>query len=346
MIRVVLAESQASVREVMLRVLQADPEIDVVGTASTGADALRLTKQLRPSAVVMAVRMPTLDGFEAAKQIMIETPTPIVLVASNPGFPELELSAEALRAGALALVSVPPQAAGDGAEAAQRQFTSTIKALSQVKVVRRWRERTRPESRESSPARGTPARIVAVAASTGGPAALQAILSQLPATFPTPIMVVQHISTGFINDFVTWMNNISLLTVKIATEGEGLAASTVYVAPDDRHLGVAAGHRVLLSSAAPVGGFRPSATFLFESVAKAFGSAALGVILTGMGSDGVDGLRCIQAARGTVVAQDESSSVVFGMPRAAIEAGVVNRTLTLADITSELLTMVQAAREA
>jgi two-component system chemotaxis response regulator CheB len=182
---------------------------------------------------------------------------------------------------------------------------------------------------------------VAIAASTGGPPALQKLLGRLPRDFPAPILLVQHIASQFTGGFAAWLDSVVPLTVKVATAGEPLQPSTVYVAPEQRHLGVSRnGLSVLLSDEPPVGGFRPSGTYLFESVARAFGNAVVGLILTGMGRDGVDGLQALWAAGGMVWAQDEASSVVFGMPGAAVAEGLVDRVLPLHGMASALLALV------
>jgi two-component system chemotaxis response regulator CheB len=179
--------------------------------------------------------------------------------------------------------------------------------------------------------------VVAIGASTGGPAALQRILGDLPPHFPPPILIVQHISAGFMGGFLQWLGTVCALPVKAAVQDETLMPSTIYVAPDDRHLGVTDRTRIQLSGAPAIDGFRPSATFLFQSVAKAFGPASLHVILTGMGRDGVAGLEVAHAAGATVIAQDEASSVVFGMPGPAVAAGVVDRIVPLDAVAQELL---------
>jgi two-component system chemotaxis response regulator CheB len=174
----------------------------------------------------------------------------------------------------------------------------------------------------------TRARVVAIAASTGGPPALSQILSELPADFRAPVLVVQHIAEGFAEGLAKWLGASSRLAVKVAEEGEQLAPGHVYLAPDGRHLGVR-GDVVELSDAPPIDGFRPSGSYLFESVAKSFGPAALGLILTGMGRDGVRGLAALRAAGGTVVAQDQDSSVIFGMNGEAVLAGLTDEVLPL-----------------
>jgi two-component system chemotaxis response regulator CheB len=217
--------------------------------------------------------------------------------------------------------------------------------MAEVKVVRRWRSAAPPAvpSRQGLPRPaevGVPLRLVCIAASTGGPEALQRLLVELPGDFPAPLLVVQHITPGFTAGLATWLNSVCDLRVKLADNGEALAAHTVYLAPDDRHLTVARPGHVVLSSAPPVGGFRPSASPLFESAARLYGRATAAVILTGMGEDGVAGLHAVRQGGGRIFAQDEKSCVVFGMPGAAVAAGLPDAVLSPGAIAAHLLQLL------
>lgn len=333
-IRVVVAEDSVTTRELLVELLSTDPAVEVVGEAKNGIEALELTARLRPDVVTMDIEMPGMNGFEATKRIMVEAPTPIVIVSASVDDRQVEVSMHALRAGAVAVLPKPHGPSHPDYAATERQFLTTIKSMSQVKVVRRWRE-AEPPARPRPTVATSPAvaiRVVAIATSTGGPAALQRILSDLPGDLPVPVLVVQHIADGFVQGMASWLNASSPLTVKVAEEGEPLLPGVAYVAPDERHLSVAPGSRIALSGAPAVGGFRPSASVLFESVAARFGNATLALILTGMGSDGVAGLRAVRDGGGTIIAQDQETSVVFGMPAAAIEAGLADVVLPLFDI--------------
>jgi two-component system chemotaxis response regulator CheB len=334
MIRVLVAEDSATVRTLLVAVLNSDPEIQVVGEACDGVEAVALTQHLRPDLVTMDVRMPRMDGLAATKEIMIAAPTPIVIVSGSTQLHDTESAMHALRCGALAVLGKPPGPESPAFEEAARQLVATVKAMAQVKVVRHWRPRVRPTG---PPVLDAPrATVVAVATSTGGPAALNQVLGDLPGDFPLPILVVQHITPGFVPGLAAWLNTVCDLRVKEAEPGELLAPRTVYLAPDGRHLGVT-GRSVALSDAAPVGGFQPSATVLFESVARAYGAGTVALILTGMGEDGVEGLRAVRRVGGTVIAQDEQSSVVFGMPGAAIAAGLADTSLSIKAIAPRLV---------
>jgi len=340
-IRTLVAEASSANRALLVGALRSDPDIEVVGEARSGLEAVEMTKKLLPDIVTMDVRMPQLDGFEATRQIMVESPTPIVVVSSSVDVRDVEASMHALRAGALTVVPMPEGPESPAFEETTRRFVETVKSLSQVKVVRRWpRRETGSEAPAPTVANARP-RVVAIGASTGGPAAISRILSELPGDFPVPILVVQHISRGFIEGVAAWMNTAGALRVKVAQDGEPLEARKVYLAPDGRHLGVAPDRRTIrISDEAPIGGFRPSATHLFESVAKTFGSAAVAVILTGMGRDGVDGLRKVREEGGHIIGQDEKTAVVYGMPGAAADAGLVDLRLPIDEIAFRIVEKV------
>jgi two-component system, chemotaxis family, protein-glutamate methylesterase/glutaminase len=343
MIRILVVDDSATARALLVEILHGDPHIQVVGEARDGLEGVELTRQLRPDLVTMDVRMPRLDGFAATKEIMIAAPTPIVIVTANFKEREVEAAMHSLRTGAVAVLHKPVGPESPNFEKEATEFLATIKAMAQVKVVRHWGPPPRPGSPEGrAPRRDRELKpIVTIAASTGGPAALHGILSRLPGDFPAPILIVQHNAPGFMSGLVNWLNGNCDLTVKVATQGEPLRAHTAYFAPDEFHLGVSDRGTVLLSAAPPVGGFRPAATFLFDSAAKVFGASVLALILTGMGEDGVEGLRAVREAKGWILAQDESSSVVWGMPGAAVAAGLADLVLPLDAIPVRLLEIVR-----
>ncbi len=345
MLRVLVAEDSPTTRALLVAILASDPEIEVIGEAHDGMQAVELTQSLRPDLVTMDIRMPRLNGFEATKEIMITAPTRIVIVTASTLAREIETSMHALRAGALTVLPKPKGPQDADFEQSAAQFLASIKAMSQVKVVRHWRPASGPAPARTqvAPARTLPAtkgRVVALATSTGGPAALHRLLSGLPAEFPVPLLVVQHITPGFIGGLADWLNKVTGLRVKVAEDGEALLPSTVYFGPDDRHLGIAAKGKIALTRTPPRGGFRPSGNCLFESAAQVYGAATVAVVLTGMGDDGVEGLRAARRVGGYVLAQDEKSSVVYGMPGAAVATGLVDQVLPLDDIPGRLVELV------
>jgi two-component system chemotaxis response regulator CheB len=345
MIRVLVADDSPTARALLVAILTSDPDIEVVGEARDGVEAVEKTQALRPDVVTMDLRMPRLDGFEATKEIMITAPTRIVIITASALAGEVEGSMHALKAGALTVLPKPAGPQDPDFEVSARQLLSTIKAMSQVKVVRHWRPTSGPGPAPAAAGRAPPgpqvrSRVVVLATSTGGPAALHRLLSALPADFPVPLLAVQHITAGFITGLADWLNKSSELRVKVAEDGEPLVPGTVYFAPDDRHLGISPQGAVALACTPPVGGFRPSGTSLFEAAARVYGAAAVAVILTGMGDDGVAGLRAVRRAGGRILAQDEQSSVVFGMPAAAAAEGLADQVLPLEEIAPRLLEFV------
>jgi two-component system, chemotaxis family, protein-glutamate methylesterase/glutaminase len=341
-VRVLVVDDSATSRLLLVGILRADNGIDVVGEAADGFAAVEMVKQLHPDIVTMDVRMPGLDGFAATKRIMVEAPTPILIITSvDPR--ALSVSLEAVRVGALAVHAKPRSLMAAGFDEEARELVRQVKAMSRVKVVRHHRMEPVPArvmaALPAAARHGVPAQVVAIAASTGGPAALHRILTALPEDFPVPILAVQHMSRGFAAGFADWLDLASPLRVKLATPGEALRAGTVYLGVDDHHLGVSPARRIHLSTVPAVGGFRPSGTVLFESVAAAFGRSALAVILTGMGRDGVDGLRAIRKAGGRTIAESEATAIVYGMPAAAVNAGLADFVLPLDDVGAAMKAM-------
>ena len=317
-IRIVVADDSPTDRALLIALCEQDPEITVVGEAKDGAQAIHLTRRLRPALVLMAVHMPGVDGLEATKAIMRDTPTPIIMVTAGTTSNDVEAGLSAIRFGALTVVPKPTGPGLAGHRQSAERLTSMVKALADVKVIQR-RIRTDPSATHRLDPR---ARILAVAASTGGPAALCGFLQHLPATLPIPVVVVQHLVPGFLSGLVDWLRAEVPFPVKQAARNEVLQPGTVYLAPDGMHLEVTAQLRAVLTDAPPVAGFRPSASVLFDSIARTSGAAGIAVVLTGMGQDGLTGARELHAAGGLVLAQDEQTCAVFGMPRVVIEAGI------------------------
>ena len=351
MIRVLVAEDSPTARELIVQMLESDPELRVVSQAKDGIEAVAMADRLRPDLITMDVQMPGMDGLSATQAIMTRFPTPIIIVSSQADLRQAELSLEATRAGALIVLPKPVGPNAPGFAAQRDQLVSMAKAMSKVKVVRRWSSTgdrvltppSMPRISERTSGRQR-AQIVAIAASTGGPAAIRDILATLPKEFPVPIVVVQHIAKGFVGPLAHWLDGAGPLRVTVANEGDALRPATVYIAPDDSHLGVAASRSgaltVALSKEPPIGSFRPSGTHLFESVAAAAGAGVVAAILTGMGDDGVRGLQAVRLAGGRVIAQDEASCVIYGMPREAVRAGIVDIISPLSDIAGHLTQVV------
>jgi two-component system chemotaxis response regulator CheB len=347
MIRVVLAEDSDTCRALLTAVLESDSQLRIVGQAHDGEAALTLTQQLRPDVVVMDAFMPVMDGFAATRNIMLRCPTPIVIVSASLNVAHVAASMRALAAGALTLLPKPVSPAAPGFEELAQSFVRTVRAMADVKVVRRFHHQplagatpTLLPASQQVDGRVRP-RMIGIGASTGGPAALQRVLSDMQSEVPVPIAVVQHIARGFVEGLAGWLDAVTPHRVRVATHGEQLQPGTVYLAPDDHQLWITRRGTVDLSRRAAVGGFLPSASVLFSALAESYGASALGVIMTGMGQDGVDGLRELRATGAHVLAQDEETSVVFGMPAAAIAAGLVDAVLPLPMIGPRLFQLAR-----
>ena len=370
MIRVLVAEDSSAARLLIVSLLESDPDIEVVGQVSDGAAAVEEARRLHPDVVTMDIHMPVMDGLAATARIMNERPIPIVVVSSTVDRADVASTFDAMKAGALVALPKPGSGSDPRSLAERAIFTSTVKAMAGVKVVRRWSsavdrvgppperqdtsanipvadrpDATRIESASAPPSRSSPSgpiSLVAIAASTGGPTALQTILSALPPDFPAPIVLVQHIARGFLDGFAHWLDGECALRVQVSRAGEKLEPGTVYVAADDVHLGVSAIRQIASIHTGPVNGFRPSASVLFESAANAYGAGLVCVILTGMGSDGVSGLRRVKERHGYVIAQDEPTSLIYGMPGEAVKARVVDVSLPLDRIAGRLAQLAEA----
>lgn len=327
-VRVLVVEDSAVTREYLAYLLGEDPALEVVGTARDGLEALAQAERLKPDLILMDVYMPRRNGYEATRQIMERVPTPIVMMTASLGGEEASMTFEALKAGALAIVGKPGGLSHQDRERSAGQLLATVKLMAQVKVVRRWPQRDRRASAPTpSIAPGRKVRIIAIGASTGGPAALAEILRELPHDLTVPITVVQHITPGFIAGMAEWLGRETGLTVKVAEPGEGVSPGRVYLAPTGLQMGLTHTGRISLTQALGDEGFCPSASYLFRSVAEVYGPSAIGILLTGMGRDGAAGLQRLREAGGVTVAQDEESSVVFGMPGEAIRLGAAEYVL-------------------
>lgn len=327
MIRIVVAEDSAVTRELLVELLGGEPGLDVVGVACNGEEAVQLVERLEPDVVVMDVHMPLLDGLGATRLVMERAPTRVLLVSASSSQLENERGFEALRAGAVMLMRKPSGPDHPDFEAAARELVATIRLVADVKVIRRWPRREARAPHAHPALRRGPIRLVAVGASTGGPPAIAEILSLLPGDLPCPVLVVQHIAPEFAEGFTKWLGKQTALHVKPAVAGERVQPGTVYVAADPYQLGLDTGEVIRLAREPSENGFAPSVSYLFRSVAEVYGSAAIGVLLTGMGRDGADGLHRLREAGGVTIAQDEESSVVFGMPGEAIRLGAAEHVL-------------------
>jgi two-component system, chemotaxis family, protein-glutamate methylesterase/glutaminase len=315
--RVLICEDSKTYAAGLSRLLERDPEIDVVGVCETAEQAIARLPTLKPDLVTMDLELPGMSGAEAIEQIMGVLPVPI-LVLSGHVERRSQTALQALAAGALDALPKADLDLSDPDGAAAQALRQRIKLLSGVKVIRHPRARL---SRRKAPASWSrSASVIGICASTGGPQALAALLAALPATFPIPILIVQHISAGFIDGFVRWLDSEVPLPVQLAVP-DRTPQPGVWIAPEDAHLILTKNGRIALDETTVNGHHRPSGDMLLRSLAAAAGQNAVAVVLTGMGRDGADGLADVRRAGGFTIAQDEATSAIFGMPRAAPESG-------------------------
>lgn len=341
-ITVLLVDDSPLALAVLRNIIDSVPGMKVVGTARDGEEALAAVERLNPGVVCTDLHMPRMDGLTLVREIMATSPRPILVVSVSVQVEDRDNAFALLEAGALDLC---PKPRGDGTidELKFRdELVRKIRVIAGVQVFTRWKrsaaEPAKPPAVASpGPLRGLGrVRLVAIGASTGGPVALRDILCELPATLPVPVLCVQHINEEFLGSFVAWLQTHTRLRLKLAGDGEACSAGKIYFPPGDCHLEVDGEHRLRLSAAPPVDGHRPSVTATFRSVARHYRDAALGVLLTGMGVDGAEGLADIARAGGVTIAQDEATSVVFGMPGHAVALGAAQHVLALREIAQVL----------
>ncbi len=335
MIRVLIADDSKVVRMLLRALIENENDFDVVGEAENGLEAVELTKRLRPNVVTMDIRMLVMDGFEATQKIMSECPTPILVVSASVNDEDLKIAFNALQAGALGVIEKPPGLHGDDYETVKQDLINCLRAYHDIKVVTR---RVRTDTAERKPVQSMDDgfenissgkvlnEMVAIGASTGGPALLGEILSALPVNLPSPVVIVQHISEGFTHGLATWLNDVCKLIIKVAEQGEVLRPGVVYIAPYGTHSTIERRDGILhlkLIKPSEKSGFCPSVDELFKSTSEVCPGHAIGVLLTGMGSDGAQGLLKLRQSNCVTIAQDEETSVVYGMPKQAELLGAV-----------------------
>lgn len=355
-LRVVIADDSSLARGLLRDFLEGEDDIEIVGEAANGRQAVELARELKPNLITMDLEMPVMSGLDAIGEIMTSKAVPILVVSSVA---DAHNALEAIGRGALEVVGKPdytPEQAAD--------FVAKVRMLAGVSVITRMRPRPAllplapvlpggvPSAGDFSASAPTFSaaplflpdspfshytRIFAIASSTGGPQALAQILPALPANFPCPVVIAQHISDGFAGGMADWLGSLCRVPVRLVAEGDLLRPGVVHISPSERHFCITPNRRVTLLERAPLDVYRPSCDHLLSSVADVFGRQAIGIILTGMGSDGAQGMARIREQGGTTLAQDEASSVIFGMNRVAIEGGAVQQVLPVDAIAAEML---------
>jgi two-component system chemotaxis response regulator CheB len=341
-IRVVIVDDSLVAREMLSQILSSDAGIEVVGSAKDGREGVDMVAALKPDLVTMDIHMPKMDGLAAVEHIMAYTPTPVLVVSSSVHGTGTGRAFDALALGALEVMKKPEPRDWEDLERIGRDIIRRVKLLSRVKVITHLSGRKRAGDRAAAsplaPAavRRVARTLVAIGSSTGGPSALMTVLRGLPKEFPLPILIAQHIAEGFIPGLVEWLDGGCEVSVREAGDGDTPKAGVAYLAPTGRNLEFD-GSVMRFAKPGPGQLYIPSADTLFSSVAHSLKGHAIGVILTGMGNDGAKGLKEMRDAGAATVGQDEETSTVFGMPRAAAELGAVSTVLPIQAIGAEIV---------
>ena len=343
MIRIVIIEDSNVVANLLKIIIEQQPDMQVIGHAANGRDGVRMVAELRPDLVTMDIRMPEMDGFEATREIMHNHPVPIVVVSSAVNDLELRTTFRAIEEGALWVIEKPPAIDAPGFEKIRRDLIDTLRAMATVPVMRKRHRDSAFCTRPAAPAGRIRAyEIVVVGTSTGGPKALADLLHTLPGHFPLPIVVVQHISPGFVSGLAVWLQEQTRLRVKLAENNEALLPGTVYIAPDGQHLEVhraAARLQARFRAGHKDSVFCPAINPLFESTAHSCGHNAIGLLMTGMGCDGATGLLALRRSGSHTLAQDPADCSVSSMPQAALGLEAVDEVARIDELGQKLVSL-------
>lgn len=344
-LRILIADDSATARHHLHSLISDIPEMEVVGLARDGEEAVQMTLELKPDVVSMDIRMPNVDGLEATRRIMQDCPTPVVVVSALVET-DIDLSFQAIDAGALAVVEKPPDRRDPAFADKQIRLIKTLMAMAQVSVVRRGRNvPVTPQKRmiEVETVAVIKPEIVVIGASAGGPSALSHILSEIPSDFPVPVVIAQHIPHEFVAGLARWLDKVAAVRVVVAQDNQPLKPGVVHLSPGNAHVTVRRLEDMLLTRFIYEQGeerHQPSVNVLFKSVAAVCGPHAIGIILTGMGDDGAEGLLAMHQAGARTLAQNRDTATVYGMPGAAEALGAVQKVVSLTDIPSAVLKLL------
>jgi two-component system chemotaxis response regulator CheB len=334
-LRVLVVDDSAFMRKIITDILSSDPELNVVGTAFDGLDALRKVATLHPDVMTLDVAMPRMDGLATLKHIMEQNPLPIIMVSSTTR-EGTETTLKALEYGAMDYVTKPSGEISLNMGEVKNELITKIKNARNAKIIKHEQMIYRPIQHKQE----FKSKVILMGASTGGPQALEGILTKLPEDTP-PILIVQHMPAGFTKSFAERLEQLCKFEVKEAEEGDNIVARRALLAPGGYHMTVGQDERVHLNTGSALHGVRPAVDPMMEAAAKIYQSKTIGVILTGMGRDGALGMKAVKNCGGTTIAQDEATSTIFGMPKAAIEEGCVDETLPISEIPQEIVRKCQ-----
>ncbi len=339
-IRVLVVDDSPFMCRVLEEIINSDPQLEVVGQARDGRDGVQLAESLRPDVITMDIKMPHVDGLQATELIMSQHPRPIVIVSSESR-EGASSTLKALDLGAIDFVPKPSGGVDLDMKTVREELTRKLKLAAKVRVVRTATRSklalpSMPAARLAAAPSGGKPPIIVIAASTGGPAAVTRVASGLPKDFPAAVILILHMPATFTKQFALQLSETSTLRVKEAESNETPQPGTIYVCPGSHHLRLSMGGKISLDAGPRIDGYRPCADVAFETVAAYARLLAIGVVMTGMGNDAAKGAQAIKAAGGFVIAQDETTSTIFGMPSEAIQTGAVDEVLPLDSIAAAL----------
>jgi two-component system chemotaxis response regulator CheB len=342
-IRVLVVDDSAFMRKVLHGIITSDPQLDVCGEAKDGREAVEQSELLKPDVVSMDINMPRMDGLEATELIMTKNPRPILIVSSESR-DGAEITLKSLQLGAIDFVAKPTGGIDLDMSSVRNELCRKLKMAAKVRVVR-TATRARAPQQNGGPPQADRAPLplpqlkgagkfplVVLASSTGGPATLMKLVPQFPHDFPGAVLLVQHMPGNYTSQFSKQLAEVAYIPVKEGEAGEIIVPGQLYVCPGGYHMRVSSTGRVVLDDGPRINGYRPCADLTLESAADYARGNTIGVVLTGMGNDGTKGVQAVQAAGGHVIAQDEASAVIFGMPQEAIKSGAVDTVLPLDNI--------------
>ena len=342
--KVLIVDDSAYTRQMIKRIIEQDPNLEVAGIASDGIDAMAKTLRLKPDIITLDFEMPEMDGFSFLRWLMRERPTPVIMVSS---YGDSRTVFKALELGAVDFIAKPTKRASVELHAIERDLIRKVRGIKNIRLDLLSKNLELLAAGDAAPApvrqQGKQIRLVAVGSSTGGPAALQIVLTRLPADFPAAILVSQHMPKGFTGPLSVRLNKLSQLRIKEAEELDPVEPGTVLICPGGHHLGLRKKGKeflVTLKESKEADKYVPSVDYMMKSASDHYESSAMGVILTGMGNDGMSGMVEIKAKGGYTIAESEESAVVFGMPGEAIKAGAADAVLRVSEIPAEILRVV------
>lgn len=322
MIKVLIVEDSTVMQELLTYILQLDPEFSIVGIANNGYQAIEMVEELKPDVITMDIHMPDMDGLTATRKIMATNPLPIVIITASQIFCDVQKSFNALDYGALSIIEKPQSPHHPDFENKAKKIRDTIKIISEIKLVKRWNINSKKlpvnsKSKSLEINKEREQQIVAIGASTGGPPVLRTIISALDKTFPLPVLIVQHISEGFLPGLVDWLAKTSKLKVKIAANNDDLEQGQIYFAPNGYHMCVNKSKKIILIKGKKDEILQPAISYLFQSIGDSFNEKAIGILLTGMGNDGARELKQLKDRGAVTIIQKKETCAVFGMPGVA-----------------------------